>query len=336
MSSMPSRTLSDEPVVEAHFGSPELSIIIPVFNEEECLDELLARLQTVGANLGRSYELLLVNDGSRDRSLQILRSAAARDPHLVVIDLNRNYGQHAAVFAGFDAARGEIIVTLDADLQNPPEEIPKLLAKIDEGFDVVGSVRVHRQDTLFRRAASALINKVTSLSTGVSLSDYGCMLRAYRREVVQTISAAHEKSTFIPVLADMYAGRVTEVAVAHAERPRGESKYGLIKLLLLQFDLVTSFTLIPLRLTMAIGLLTSVLSTLAAVTLIVGRLIEGPEWAVSGVFTLFAVSFLFIGILLFSIGLLGEYVGRIYMEVRHRPRYVVRERIQRLDTKHSS
>ncbi len=306
-------------------ASPDVSIVIPVFNEQDCLEELLERLGQVGSGLGRSYEVVLINDGSSDRSLEILRAAAQCDTHLVIVDLNRNYGQHAAVFAGFDAARGNIVVTLDADLQNPPEEIPKLLAKIDEGFDVVGSVRVHRQDTLFRRLASKTINKIMTLATGASLSDYGCMLRAYRREVVQTLSAAHEKSTFIPVLADMYAGRVTEIPVAHAERERGQSKYGLIKLLLLQFDLVTSFTLLPLRVTMAIGIATAVVSTLIALVLIAGRLVMGAEWAVSGVFTLFAVLFFFLGVLLFSIGLLGEYVGRIYIQVRHRPRYIVRE-----------
>lgn len=305
--------------------NPRVSIVVPVYNEEETLTELLARLTRMAHGLSLSYEVVLVNDGSSDRSFEILRRAAALDPHLVVLDLNRNYGQHAAVFAGFENARGEVVVTLDADLQNPPEEIPKLLAKIDEGYDVVGSVRTARKDSAFRRLASRAINRITSLATGVKLRDYGCMLRAYRRPVVDALCRSGEISTFIPVLADMFAGRVTEVPVAHAPRAHGESKYGLLRLVVLQFDLVTSFSLLPLRLTMGVGIATSVLSLLAALVLVLGRVLFGPEWAVGGVFTLFAVLFVFLGILLFAIGLLGEYVGRIYLEVRRRPRYIVRQ-----------
>jgi undecaprenyl-phosphate 4-deoxy-4-formamido-L-arabinose transferase len=309
-------------------SEPYLSVVVPVFNEEESLPELLSRLSPALQALTKSYEVLLVNDGSRDGSLALLREAAAGDPHLTVIDFNRNYGQHSAIFAGFEAARGEIIVTLDADLQNPPEEIGKLVAKMEEGFDVVGSVRIKRQDPFFRRLASRLVNRVTSMATGVDLSDYGCMLRAYRRGVVKTLCQSKEISTFIPVLADMFAGRVTEVPVAHAERLKGQSKYSLWKLVRLQFDLMTSFSLWPLRSTMLMGVLMAVASMIVALVLIAGRLIEGPHWAVSGVFTLFAVLFFFVGAMFFALGLLGEYVGRIYMEVRHRPRYVIRQVIR--------
>lgn len=309
-------------------AEPYLSLVIPVFNEEENLPELIERVTRVGRDMGRPYEIVLVNDGSRDGSLDLLRSAAAADAAIVVIDFNRNYGQHAAVFAGFEASRGEVIVTLDADLQNPPEEIPKLVAAIEEGYDVVGSVRVRRQDSLFRRLASRLVNWVTSTATGVELHDYGCMLRAYRHGVVKTLCESKELSTFIPVLADMFAGRVTEVPVAHAERKRGESKYSFLKLVRLQFDLLTSFTLLPLRFTMGLGIAMSALSMAVAAVLIAGRIVMGHEWAVSGVFTLFALVFFFLGILLFAIGLLGEYVGRIYMEVRRRPRFVIREVIR--------
>jgi len=306
-------------------SEPYLSVVVPVFNEEESLPELLSRLSAALGALTKSYEVLLVNDGSRDGSLVLLREAAARDPHLTVIDFNRNYGQHSAIFAGFEAARGEIIVTLDADLQNPPEEIGKLVAKMEEGFDVVGSVRIKRRDPFFRRLASRLVNRVTSMATGVDLSDYGCMLRAYRQGVVKTLCQSKEISTFIPVLADMFAGRVTEVPVSHAERLKGQSKYSLWKLVRLQFDLMTSFSLWPLRSTMLMGVLMAVASMIVALVLIVGRLIEGSHWAVSGVFTLFAVLFFFVGAMFFALGLLGEYVGRIYMEVRHRPRYVIRQ-----------
>ena len=307
---------------------PYLSVVIPVYNEEANLPELLDRLTATLAPLGRPYEIVLVNDGSRDRSLPLLSEAAARDPHLVVVDFNRNYGQHAAVFAGFEVSRGEVVVTIDADLQNPPEEIPKLVAKMEEGYDVVGSIRVQRQDSALRKIASRIVNRMTALATGVQLSDYGCMLRAYRRPVVKVLSESHEISTFIPVLADLFAGRVTEIPVAHSERKHGESKYSLLKLVRLQFDLMTSFSVLPLRVTMAIGVVMAVVSILIALVLIAGRLIYGQEWAVSGVFTLFALVFFFLGVQLFAIGLLGEYVGRIYQEVRRRPRFVIRQVIR--------
>jgi undecaprenyl-phosphate 4-deoxy-4-formamido-L-arabinose transferase len=307
---------------------PYLSVVIPVYNEEANLPELLDRVAATLGALGRPYEVVLVNDGSRDRSLPLLREAAARDPHLVVVDFNRNYGQHAAIFAGFEVSRGEVVVTLDADLQNPPEEIPKLVAKVEEGFDVVGSIRVHRQDTLLRRVASKIVNRMTAIATGVQLSDYGCMLRAYSRPVVKLLASSREISTFIPVLADLYAGRVTEIPVAHAERRHGESKYSLLSLFRLQFDLMTSFSVLPLRATMGIGVVMSIVSILIALVLIAGRLIWGQQWAVSGVFTLFALVFFFLGVQLFAIGLLGEYVGRIYQEVRDRPRYVIRQVIR--------
>ncbi len=304
---------------------PYLSIVVPVYNEEGNLPELLRRLSPAVASIGRPYEIVLVNDGSRDRSSEILRAAAEHDPHLVVVDFNRNYGQHAAIFGGFEASQGDVVVTLDADLQNPPEEIPKLVAKIEEGYDVVGSVRVHRRDPLYRRLASKFVNRMTAMATGVQMSDYGCMLRAYRRAVGETLSRSTEISTFIPVLADMFAGRVAEVPVAHAERAAGESKYSLWKLVRLQFDLMTSFTLLPLRATMVAGFVIALLAVLAGVVLLVGRVLLGPEWAVSGVFTLFGVVFFFLGAEMLAIGLLGEYVGRIYTEVRRRPRYVVRQ-----------
>ncbi|HEY0558067.1 MAG TPA: glycosyltransferase [Thermoanaerobaculia bacterium] len=307
---------------------PYLSVVIPVYNEEANLPELLERVTATLAALGRPYEVVMVNDGSRDRSLPLLREAATRDPHLVVVDFNRNYGQHAAIFAGFEVSRGEVVVTLDADLQNPPEEIPKLVAKVEEGFDVVGSIRVHRQDTLLRRVASKIVNRMTAIATGVQLSDYGCMLRAYSRPVVKLLASSREISTFIPVLADLYAGRVTEIPVAHSERRHGESKYSLWSLFRLQFDLMTSFSVLPLRATMGIGVVMAIASFLVALVLGAGRLIWGQQWAVSGVFTLFALVFFFLGVQLFAIGLLGEYVGRIYQEVRDRPRYVIRQVIR--------
>ncbi len=326
MSSMPSATPSPAPGADVRpTEEPELSVVIPVCDEELTLPALIERTLATCRGMSRSFELILVNDGSRDASPQILREAATREEELVVINFNRNYGQHAAVYAGFQASRGEIVVTLDADLQNPPEEIPRLVEKMAEGFDVVGSVRAQRRDSLPRRLASRLMNRVTCHATGAQLSDYGCMLRAYRRKVVDALCELREISTFVPVLADMFARRVTEITVAHCERSQGSSKYGLLQLIRLQFDLLTGFTLLPLRLTMGLGVVMSVLSFGAALALAIGRLFLGAEWAASGVFTLFAGVFFFLGVLLFSVGLLGEYVGRIYMVVRRRPRYVIRE-----------
>ena len=316
-------------------NNPYVSIVIPVFNEEENLPELLERVGKAASALGKPTEVILVNDGSRDGSLAILKEAALSDPRLLVIDFNRNYGQHSAVFAGFEAAKGEIIVTLDADLQNPPEEIGKLVSTMETGYDVVGSVRQKRKDSLFRKAASKMINKVTSFATGVQLSDYGCMLRAYRRSVIKTLCESKEISTFIPVLADMFAGKVTEVPVAHAERTRGESKYSFWKLIKLQFDLVTSFSLLPLRATMLVGFIMSFLAMVAAVVLLAGRVFLGLTWAVDGIFTLFSGVFFFMGVILLCLGLLGEYIGRIYQEVRKRPRYVIRQVIRGSDAEES-
>lgn len=305
-------------------SQPEISFVIPVYNEEGCLPELITRLRAVADSLG-STEMILVNDGSRDRSLEILRAAAKDDARIRVVDLNRNYGQHSAVFAGLATSRGEIVVTLDADLQNPPEEIPVLVAKMREGFDVVGSVRRDRQDHALRGVASRMVNWFVRRVTGSKMTDYGCMLRAYRRPVVDALCASSEISSFIPLLAEMFAGRITEVVVEHRERFVGESKYSTWQLVRLLLDLTTAFTIAPLRVAMVTGFVLSGLSILAALVLVAGRLIEGKLWAVSGVFTVFAVLFVFVGALLAATGLVGEYVGRIYIQVRQRPRFLIRE-----------
>jgi undecaprenyl-phosphate 4-deoxy-4-formamido-L-arabinose transferase len=301
-----------------------LSIVIPVFNEEESLVELIDRCLAVCREMARPTELILVDDGSRDSSAAIIADAAAKyDGEIVGVFLNRNYGQHAAVMAGLGQARGDMIVTLDADLQNPPEEIPRLVAKIDEGYDVVGSIRVPRNDSVFRRLSSYLVNRIVQKSTGVMMHDYGCMLRAYRRTIVDAMLSCHERSTFIPVLANSFARQTTEIEVKHESRTRGESKYGLWQLINLQFDLLTSMTTSPLRILSLLGAAISVIGIAFGIFLLVGRLIYGPVWAAGGVFTLFAVLFVFIGALFIGMGLLGEYVGRVYHDVRARPRYFI-------------
>jgi undecaprenyl-phosphate 4-deoxy-4-formamido-L-arabinose transferase len=301
-----------------------VSVIIPVYNEKDNLPELLARTLAACRALGRPWELILVDDGSRDGSTDLLADAARAHPgEIKSLLLNRNYGQHNAILCGFAAAQGDIMVTLDADLQNPPEEIGALCAKMDEGYDIVGSVRQDRQDALFRKVFSGVVNLMVRRTTGVKLHDYGCMLRAYRRRVVEAMLLCRERHTFIPVLANLFAKRVTEIPVAHAERSRGTSKYSVLKLINLQFDLLTCMTAAPLRLVTWLGVTISALSVGFGALLLVLRLVYGPEWAAAGVFTLFAVLFFFIGAQFIAFGLMGEYIGRIHADVRERPRYIL-------------
>lgn len=303
----------------------ELSVVIPVYNEAANLSELIDRCLAACRTTGRGFEIILVDDGSQDASRDLIRRAADCNTEVVAVILNRNYGQHAAVFAGLDQSRGEIVVTLDADLQNPPEEIPHLLEAMDAGVDVVGTVRQHRRDTLFRRGASALINRIVQRSTGVMMHDYGCMLRAYRRTIVDAMLQCRESSTFIPVLANSFAGATAEIPVTHAKRTQGESKYSFFKLISLQFDLLTSLSAFPLRLLSFTGAVVAACGVGLGILLVVLRLAYGASWAVEGVFTLFAILFVFVGAQFVGLGLLGEYIGRIYHDVRGRPRYFVQE-----------
>ena len=301
-----------------------LSVVIPVFNEEENLDELIRRCLSACDRTGRLFEIILVDDGSSDSSAEKIDLAAKHNSGKVVgVFLNRNYGQHAAVFAGFKQSIGDIVITLDADLQNPPEEIPRLVDAMDKGYDVVGSVRTHRRDTLFRRVAAAIINKGVQKSTGVMMHDYGCMLRAYRRHVVEAMLMCKEHSTFIPILANSFARITTEIPVKHEARKQGQSKYSLMKLVMLHFDLLTSMTTFPLRLLSIIGGMISSAGIGFGLFLLLMRIYYGAEWAAEGVFTLFAILFIFVGAQFIAMGLLGEYIGRVYHDVRARPRYFV-------------
>ncbi len=283
----------------------------------------MERIRPVMTAMERPYEVVFVDDGSRDRSLEILKGFA-QSPEVRVVELTRNYGQHAAILAGFSIVRGDIVVTLDADLQNPPEEIPRLIATMEEGgFDVVGSIRRGRKDSFFRIIPSKIINMVARKITGVRMTDWGCMLRAYRRTVVERMSACHEHATFIPALATYFGKRVTEIEVAHEERHGGKSNYPLRKLINLQFDLVASFSDLPIKLIMYGGVAMAALGVCFGVVLAVARLVYGALWAAQGVFTLFAILFAFVGLQFFALGLIGEYIGRIYREVRKRPEYVI-------------
>jgi undecaprenyl-phosphate 4-deoxy-4-formamido-L-arabinose transferase len=304
--------------------APYLSVVIPVFNEEENLPELGRRLLAVFTAAGRPFEIILVDDGSSDRSWEILTELHEKHPDQVrAIQLFRNFGQHQAIFAGFQATRGQVVVTLDADLQNLPEDIPKLVAKLEEGYDTVGGWRENRLDSWLRTLPSYFMNRTMSWVTGVKLRDYGCMLRAYRREVVDSINQCQESSSFIPALANLFSRRVAEIPVGHAERERGTSKYNLFKLLRLNFDLVTGFSHLPIHALGALGVAIALVGFFFGLYLFVRRLVVGPE--VEGVFTLFAILFVFVGLNTFGLALIGAYVGRIYKEVRGRPRYIIRQ-----------
>lgn len=305
-----------------------VSLVIPVFNEEDSLDELIERCLAACTEMDREYEIILVDDGSSDRSRERIEAKVLEHPDRIVgVFLNRNYGQHNAVLCGLAHATGALAVTLDADLQNPPEEIPRLVAKADEGFDVVGTVRTDRQDSLFRRLASHMINTMVMKSTGVLMHDYGCMLRAYDRRVVDALLECPERSTFIPVLANSFARRTAEIPVRHNMRQSGTSKYGLADLVNLMFDLMTTMTTAPLRLLTILGGLLSLCGVGFGVLLLSLRLAYGADWAGGGVFTLFSVLFFFLGAQFIATGVLGEYIGRIQIDVRARPRYYVDRKV---------
>ncbi len=309
------------PIAHDPVPAADLSVVVPVYNEEQTIRLLHERLARTLDQLEGRCEIVYVDDGSTDCSAELLRDLAVRDPRTTFVELARNCGQHAAVLAGFSVSTGAVVATIDADLQNPPEEIPRLLETLHQGYDVVGGRREDRDDPWARRFASRLINRAASAAIGVEMRDYGCMLRVYRRGVVDRILECSESSLFIPALANTLAHRTTEIPIDHAKRMAGQSKYRPLKLLRLAFDLLTGFSLLPIQLVSLAGMTVSVAGLGFGAFLFVRRIIVGPE--VEGVFTLFAVLFVFLGILILAVGLVGEYVGRIYLEVRHRPLYVI-------------
>ncbi len=310
---------------------PELSVVIPVYNEEAGLEQLFLRLYPALDALGYSYEIVFVNDGSRDRTAHMLADQFRLRPDVTrAVLFNGNYGQHMAILAGFQATRGEIVVTLDADLQNPPEEIGNLVAKMREGYDYVGSIRRLRQDSAWRTYASKLMNRLREKITHIKMTDQGNMLRAYGRNVIDLINQCSEMNTFVPALAYTFARKPTEIIVEHEERAAGESKYSLYSLIRLNFDLVTGFSLMPLQFFSMLGIGLSFVSAALFVLLLIRRFVLGSE--VEGVFTLFAIAFFLMGVILFGIGIVGEYVGRIYLQVRGRPRYVVQAILEQQET----
>ena len=304
---------------------PHISVVIPVYNESKNLKQLFARLTTTLDKTGKTYEIIFTNDGSKDNSNEILEGFYKLRPEQVrVIEFSRNFGQHMAVMAGFELSKGDIIVTLDSDLQNPPEEIPKLLALAEKGHDLVSGIRLHeRKDNWFRRNTSILVNKVRALITNINMTDHGCMLRAYSRNVIDLMIASNETSIFIPALAYTYATNPAEVKVDHEARATGTSKYSLYDLIRLNFDLMTGYSLVPLQIFTIIGFGIAFLSIVFVIFLFIRRIIVGPE--VQGVFTLFAILFFLVGVILMGLGIMGEYIGRIYKEVQRRPRFAIKK-----------
>jgi glycosyltransferase involved in cell wall biosynthesis len=309
-----------------------LSVVVPIYNEEESIPQLVERLNSVLSTIPGGSEIIAVDDGSRDRSFAILRELAAQHPHLHVIRFRRNFGQTAAFAAGFDAARGAVVVTIDADLQNDPKDIPALLAKVDEGFDVVSGWRERRQDNFISRTLpSRIANGLISSVTGVHLHDYGCSLKAYRAEVVKNIQLYGELHRFIPAIASWQGVAVTEIPVHHEPRRYGASKYGISRTFRVLLDLVTvrfllSYGTRPMQIFGSIGLL-SVLSGMAiSFYLALVKLFTNADIG-SRPLLLLGILLIILGIQFISLGLIGELVVRVYYEAQNKPIYVVREEL---------
>lgn len=304
-------------------GVPKLSIVIPMFNEERNLPALFARLYAACAAQPHAFEIVCVDDGSKDATAAIVRDQQGQHSQVVLVQFARNFGQHAAVTAGFAAARGGWIITLDADLQNPPEEIPNLVREFEAGHDLINTVRLGRQDTFFRKSASKITNAMVRKMSGIKLNDFGCMLRGYSKEVADRVVTCREYKTFIPALASLFARNPVEVGVSHAARAEGESKYPLHKLLSLQLDLITSFSVYPLRALFSVGVVLALLGGALGAYILIMRLLYGDIWSGHGTLTVLGVLVVFTGLQFFAFGLLGEYIGRIFQQVRLREPFII-------------
>ncbi|MDR1123500.1 MAG: glycosyltransferase [Elusimicrobiota bacterium] len=302
----------------------KISLVIPVYNEEQSLPALFERTFSALDKLSRPYEVIFINDGSKDKSIDLLREIYAKRPQQVrIIDFNGNFGQHMAIVAGFAKVSGDMVITMDADLQNPPEEIGRMVAEFEKGHDVVGTIRENRDDSFYRKFCSKIVNIITNKITGLNIHDYGCMLRLYSRGIADVIAHSEEGTTFIPAFAQKFASSPTEIFISHSRREKGVSKYSFFRLVSLNFDLMTNFSQVPLQFITLSGMIISALSLFLAVILFIRRLVIGPEEG--GLFTLFAIQFFLTGFLISSVGIVGEYIGRISKEVRKRPKYVIRK-----------
>lgn len=303
--------------------APKLSIVIPMYNEERNLPALFARLYQACDAQQHPWEIVCVDDGSKDATARLVREQQPAHPQVVLVQFARNFGQHAAVTAGFAAARGAWIITLDADLQNPPEEIPNLVKQFEAGHDLINTVRLGRQDTAFRKIASKITNAMVRRMSGIKLNDFGCMLRGYSKEVADHVVACREYKTFIPALASLFARNQVEIGVSHAARAEGASKYPFHKLLALQLDLITSFSVYPLRALFSVGIIMALLGGLLGAYILAMRLLYGDAWTGGGVITVLGVLVVFTGLQFFAFGLLGEYIGRIFQQVRLREPFII-------------
>ncbi|HWQ35687.1 MAG TPA: glycosyltransferase family 2 protein [Blastocatellia bacterium] len=316
-------------------AAPQLSVFLPVYNEAENLPTLHRKIIEAMDKLKQSFEVIYVDDGSTDGSLAILRELAASDRRVRVIGFRRNYGQTAAMAAGIDAARGEILIPMDADLQNDPADIERLLTKLEEGYDVVSGWRARRRDafitrTLPSRIANGLISKIS----GVPLHDYGCSLKAYRREVIKDVNLYGEMHRFIPIYASWAGARVTEIPVAHHPRMAGQSKYGLSRMVKVIFDLVTikfmsRYMTKPLYVFGSAGLLAFAISLFAALWACLMKFASWPHHAdfIQTPLPVLAMVMLVLGIQLFLMGLIAEMSIRTYHESQNKPIYTVRTKI---------
>jgi glycosyltransferase involved in cell wall biosynthesis len=308
----------------------DLSLIVPIYNEEESIDLLLPRLFAVLDPLLRRFEIIAVNDGSRDRSLERLRAAALLRPEVKIVNFRRNYGQTAAIMAGIDHASGEIIVAIDADLQNDPDDIPALLARLDEGFDVVSGWRQQRRDAPIRRnLVSRIANRLISRISGVALSDYGCTLKAYRREVIKDVRLYGEMHRFIPIYAAWQGARVTELPVRHHARQYGRSKYGLERIVKVLLDLmVVKFLdrhfVKPIYVFGGFGVFSFALSFLTLLYVIYLKFAEGLSMILTPLPLLSAMAFM-VGVMSLLMGLLAEMLVRVYFESQNRAPYLVKD-----------
>lgn len=309
-----------------------LSIVIPLYNEEESVSRLYDRLTKTLSKLKTDYEIIIVDDGSTDKSFGILKKFHDRDSRLKVISFRRNFGQTAAMSAGFDQAQGDVIVTIDADLQNPPEEVPKLLKKIDQGFDIVSGWRKKRKDRfLTRLIPSKIANFLISTLTGVKLHDYGCSLKAYRKEVVKNINLYGEMHRFLPAVASSIGVRVAEVEVSHEPRRYGKSKYGLSRTLRVFLDLIMlkfllSFQTRPIQIFGLTGIISGFIGGIIGVYLTYVRLILQQSIGNRPLLML-AVLLIVLGVQLVMMGLLGELLMRTYFESQGKKTYIIREKL---------
>jgi glycosyltransferase involved in cell wall biosynthesis len=312
--------------------APEISVFLPVYNEEPNLPPLHAKLTEALAKLGRSAEIVFVDDGSTDDSLNVLREIAAKDERVRVVALKRNYGQTAAMAAGIDAARGQVLIPMDADLQNDPADIVRLLEKLDEGYDVVSGWRKNRQDKLItRKIPSMLANRLISWIGGVPLHDYGCSLKAYRRESLQDVKLYGEMHRFIPIYASWAGARVAEIPVAHHARTMGKSKYGLSRTIKVVFDLMTikfmaSYQTKPIYVFGSFGMLAFLISILAGLYAVFLKLFHKADF-VQTPLPILAIVMFAVGIQFLLMGLLAEMLVRTYHESQSKAIYAVREKV---------